>query len=135
MMGRRIFITLLAASGLLSWAGCAQEGGPRELTVDELGAMLDGDTPVAIFDANGRKVRAEYGIIPGAKLLDSAGSYDVDRLPDDRATPCVFYCSSTWCSAARTAALRAQSAGYADVAVLPVGIKGWKAAGRPTESM
>ena len=88
---------------------------------------------MAVFDANGGKVRSEYGIIPGATLLDSAGSYDMSKLPEDKATPCVFYCSSTWCSAARTAAVRAQSAGYGDVAVLPVGIKGWKAAGQQTE--
>ena len=125
----------MALAGLGS-SGCARsEGGPRELTVDELDKMLDGDASVAIFDANGGKVRSEYGIIPGAKLLDSAGSYDVSKLPDDKTTPCVFYCSSTWCSAARTAAVRAQSAGYGDVAVLPVGIKGWKAAGRPTEAL
>ncbi len=131
-MNRRNFLSLVAVSGLA--VGCAQtEGGPRELSVDELGTMLKGDTSVAVFDANGGKVRSEYGIIPGATLLDSAGSYDMSKLPEDKATPCVFYCSSTWCSAARTAAVRAQSAGYGDVAVLPVGIKGWKAAGQQTE--
>jgi len=131
--------TGLALVGLaLGTSGCTRSegGGPREITVDELGALLDGDKPVAVFDANGGKVREEYGIIPGAKLLDSAGAYDVSAtLPEDRSTPCVFYCSSTWCSAARTAAVRARSAGYADVAVLPVGIKGWKAAGRPTQAL
>lgn len=133
-MRRRIFLTLVTLAGLAT--GCPQrEGGPRELSVDELGKMLDGETTVAIYDANGSKVRGEYGIIPGAELIDSADGYDLAKLPDDKATPCVFYCSSTWCSAARTAAVRAQSAGYRDVAVLPVGIKGWKAAGRPTESL
>lgn len=135
-MRRRNFIAVVAALGLLTASGCTRsEGGPRELSVEELTTMLEGSRPVAVFDANGGKVRSEYGIIPGAALLDDAGGYDIGKLPDDKATPCVFYCSSTWCSAARTAALRAKSAGYGEVAVLPVGIKGWKAAGRQTESL
>jgi rhodanese-related sulfurtransferase len=136
MMGRRTFLATVAFVTLVFGTACGRsEGGPRELTVDELATMLEQNASVAVFDANGDKVRDEYGIIPGAKLIDSAGGYDVSRLPEDKTTPCVFYCSSTWCSSARTAAVRAQSAGYGDVAVLPVGIKGWKAAGRKTESL
>jgi rhodanese-related sulfurtransferase len=143
---------LLALSALLLTAvggsGCAVEscavensaveksGGPRELSVDELAIMLDGKAEVGVFDANGGKMRDEYGVIPGATLLNGAASYDLaTTLPTAKSTPCVFYCSSTWCSAARTAAVRAQSAGYTDVAVLPVGIKGWHAAGKPTKRL
>lgn len=89
---RRAFVGLAALPFILaaplSAAGCAErEGGPRELTVPELAAMMDGDATVALFDADGSKVRKQYGILPGAKLL------------------------------------------------LPAGVKGWKAAGRPTEEL
>jgi rhodanese-related sulfurtransferase len=137
MMERRRFLLLafLGASAALT-GGCRdREGSPRELTVEELAGMLEGGS-VAVFDANSDKVRQEYGVIPGAKLLQSTGDYDpANVLPDDKSTTCVFYCSSTWCSAARTAAVRAKAAGYQDVAVLPEGIKGWTSAGQPTTKL
>jgi len=113
--------------------GCDRNDGIRELSVGELSGQLASAAPPAIYDANSARVRKEYGVIPGAKRLSSASAYDVSLLPTEKATPLVFYCSSTWCSAARTAAERAREAGHSDVGVLPKGIKGWASAGLPTE--
>ncbi len=99
----------------------------------DLSAQLSSSTPPAVFDANSSRVRAEYGVIPGATMLTSASEYDLALLPSEKASPLVFYCSSTWCSAARTAAERAREAGHSDVCVLPKGIKGWSSAGLETD--
>ena len=131
MLHRRLFMVLAL---VLPLPGCDEEGGPAEITVDELTVMMESAEPPAVFDANGDKVRQEHGVIPGAKLLSDASDYDVAAtLPSDKQQQLVFYCSSSWCTAAKTAAKRAQAAGYSQVGYLPVGIKGWKSAGKTTE--
>ncbi len=134
MTSRRIFSLLCLLLPMA--AGC--DGDPvNEVSVDDLSRLMgEGSAKLAIFDANGSKIRKEFGIIPGAKMIDDAGGYDLSAtLPGDKASKLVFYCSSTWCSAAGTAAKRARAAGYPDVNVLAVGIKGWKAAGKPTSEI
>ncbi len=126
-----LLVSVVAASTLCG--GCQREEGIRELTVQQLSTQLASETPPAVYDANSPRVRNEYGVIPGATTLSSAGDYDLSLLPTEKANPVVFYCSSTWCSAARTAAVRAREAGHTDVCVLPKGIKGWTSAGLETD--
>jgi len=91
-------------------------------------------TEIYVYDVNSSKTRAKMGVIPGATLLSSAALYEVDKeLPTDKGAGLVFYCSNTYCNASKGAAMRAMRAGYYNVAVLPVGIKGWSEAGLPTE--
>lgn len=115
-------------------AGCQSDEGIEEVTVEQLAARLGAPDAPVVFDANGEKVRDEYGVIEGATLLPSSADYSLDHLPTSKSRGIVFYCASTWCSAAKRAARRARDAGYADVSVLAVGIKGWKSAGQPTVS-
>jgi rhodanese-related sulfurtransferase len=84
-----------------------------------------------VFDANGAETRSKVGVVPGAVLLTSAGDYDVAKeLPKAKDTQLVFYCFNEMCGASHMAARRASSAGYTKVAVMPEGIKGWKAKGQ-----
>lgn len=126
-----LFASVVAVSTLCT--GCQRDDGIRELTVKELSTQLASETPPTVYDANSPRVRNEYGVIPGATMLNSAGDYDLALLPAEKTTPVVFYCSSTWCSAARTAAVRAREAGHSQVCVLPKGIKGWTSAGLETD--
>lgn len=65
--------------------------------VQALVALLARDKRVMVFDANTPDVRASEGIIPGAHLLPSSGSYDVaGELPRDKNTPLVFYCHDSF---------------------------------------
>src|SRR5579862_6703840 len=58
--------------------------------------MADPSSKVQIFDANHASTRENFGVIPGAHLLSSAGSYDVDKeLPADKNARLVFYCADT----------------------------------------
>jgi hypothetical protein len=58
--------------------------------------MADPSSKVQIFDANHPSTRENFGVIPGAHLLTSAGKYDVAKeLPADKNARLVFYCADT----------------------------------------
>jgi rhodanese-related sulfurtransferase len=124
----------VAITVMVVGAGCqADTSGLASVSVGEL-AELRSDASVVVCDANGTATRDKFGIIPGAVLLSSSSEYDIAaELPGNKAAKMIFYCSSTMCSAAPKAARRAVEAGYSDVAVLPVGIKGWTEAGQPVD--
>jgi len=122
----------MAAALLVSLTACHGRHSDA-VTIGQLAGMLESADPPHLYDANGSSTRREYGVIPGATLLPSSREYSLSLLPESKATPLIFYCASTWCGAAETAAKRAARAGYTRVATLPEGIKGWSEAGLPTE--
>lgn len=137
-MKRTLLTLAVAASFIVPAAALACEGAshqaaaePKKLTVTEL-ASLTKEKKVTPVDANGEKTRTEKGVIPGAVLLTSSSQYAVTELPKSKDSKLVFYCASEKCGASKQAAMRAIENGYTDVAVLPVGINGWKEAGQPT---
>ena len=144
----RLIITSVCALGLTSVVAPDVEACEKmkqqtaevtELNATQLAAMLGKRIEMILLDANGTDTRTKLGVIPGARLLSNHASYDVAlELPRDRASKLVFYCSTSRCSAAPKAAQRAVNAGYTDVNVLKVGVKGWAEAGyataRPTAS-
>jgi len=101
------------------------------LAAEEVETLLakKGCVPV---DANGAETREKYGIVPGAVLLSGA-DYEAKELPEDKATKLVFYCGGEKCTAAPKAAKIAKKAGYSDVNVMRVGIRGWVEAGKKTD--
>lgn len=63
--------------------------------VADLKAMMgEAKTAPGIYDANGAGTRAKFGVIPGAKLLDSDGNYDLSVLPHSKDAKIVFYCAN-----------------------------------------
>ena len=86
------------------------------------------------LDANSEGTREENGTVPGAVILTSSYKYDLAQLPEDKSKDLIFYCSNTNCTASDTAAERASTHGYEKVHIMREGIKGWKAAGKPTEA-
>ena len=135
----RIGTTVRVASALAGIAlfGCkADTTGLDTLTIAQLGALLKVGPEVVLCDANTPKTRSQYGIIPGAQLLSNYRDYDpAVELPADRGQPFVFYCHSEMCGAAAGAARKAVAAGLERVYLLPVGIVGWVAAGRPVQEL
>ena len=113
----------------------ADKAKVAELTVDQVDGFMAKKSKIAIFDANSESTRKEKGVIPTATLLPSSSQYELSLLPSDKDTKLIFYCGSESCSASDTAAARAAENGYSDVCVLRAGIKGWKAAGKPTKEM
>lgn len=57
--------------------------------------MINSRSPVHIYDANVASTRTEYGVIPGATLLDSDDTYDLAVLPQDKKAKLVFYCANS----------------------------------------
>jgi rhodanese-related sulfurtransferase len=136
-IGKGATTSAVVAAVLATASGCRTRmaDAPQRVTVGQLAAMLESQDPPRLYDANGERTRKEYGVIPGATLLPSSSDYALNLLPPSKAVPLVFYCASSWCGAAESAADRAKSAGYVLVSVLPDGIKGWKEAGMPTHKV
>ena len=127
-------VALTVALSLISTSAWAEGENPHDgltdVAVGDLATMLEaGDCRV--FDANGESTRSNYGVIPGATLLSSYDSFTAEDLGGDTSDNVVFYCANTRCSAAPSAARRAQELGYENVLVLAAGIMGWVEAGQP----
>ncbi len=71
-------------------ASDAPERALEEMSVEALSGMIDRGETVAVFDANGRE-RYEQGHIPSARHVGH-DRITADSLPQNRATPLVFYC-------------------------------------------
>ena len=126
--------SLVSAASAQACQDTQRTAAVRPITVDQLAAVMENHPGVNVIDANGPETRAKFGIIPGAHLLSHYASYDpAKELPADKNAILVFYCASTKCTAAPTAAKKALESGYANVYVLEVGIKGWTDAGKPTK--
>ncbi len=132
-MMNRVLTTLLLTAALVPGAALACEGKEKAIqTVSTAeGGKLAQAKAATFVDANGESTRLKNGVIPGAVLLTST-EYAAAELPAEKSTKLVFYCASTQCGAAKMAAKTAIGHGYADVWVLPEGIKGWKDAGNAT---
>jgi rhodanese-related sulfurtransferase len=133
-------LILIALTSLTALSACDQKSADNtaqaaveapEITVEALSAIVEKKDAVTIVDANGAETRAKNGIIPGAVLMK--GDNDTSVLPASKDHGLVFYCGSEQCASAPKAAAAALAAGYKDVKVLKVGIKGWVAAGKKTE--
>lgn len=81
-------------SRLLGGSDSESVPGLKIIHSGDLAAMI-GRHPrnLFIYDANPPDVRAEYGVIPDARLLFSDDSYNVaETLPTDKQATLVFYC-------------------------------------------
>jgi rhodanese-related sulfurtransferase len=125
----RLALALLAAGLAAAPERDAGAAAIALLTVDQVEARLDGG--VALYDANPRTMYA-HGHLPGARWVQfNAVTREV--LPRDPATPLIFYCANELCTASPEAAQMAVALGYRDVALMPAGYFGWKAAGKRIE--
>lgn len=130
MLKKLMFVTLV---GLVGAPAAALACGGAKDKVTTVSVDQAKELKPAFVDANGDDTRKKLGVIPGAILLTSYSEFDAEKeLPKDKRKKLVFYCSNEMCSASKVAASRAIDAGYSNVAVLPVGVKGWKSSGQKT---
>ena len=82
------------AISLQSLFGNSEPDNFRIIHVQDLDRLMkNSGANVNIFDANPPDVRAQLGIIPGARLLPSVGSYKIaTELPPNKSAKLVFYC-------------------------------------------
>lgn len=102
-----------------------------DLSPDDLQKLVN-DKGCVPVDANGSSTREKYGVVPGAVLL-SGSDFKTSELPEDKNAKLVFYCGGKACMAAPKAAKVAKEAGYEDVNVMRVGIRGWVDAGKKVD--
>lgn len=138
--------------GLALWAaaGGAQAqltpdklAGVRIVSADDVQALMRSGVPV--YDT---RVANEYAEehVKGAKSLPykeksskaadfdpKLDTFDVSRLPGDRAAPLVFYCNAGECWKSYKASVAAQRAGYTQIHWFRGGMPEWKAKKLPTE--
>lgn len=117
--------------------------GTTLVTADQVKKMLDSGT--AVIDS---RVANEYveGHIKGAKNVPykeksakatdfdaSQDSFDLTKLPGDKAAPIVFYCNAGECWKSYKASVAALKAGYKKIFWFRGGFPEWKAKGYPVE--
>ena len=120
--------TPATASTTAPTVASSTEAELRPVTVTELAGFIERNE-VAVIDNNGEQ-RYAQGHIPGARWVGH-DQVTAAVLPADRAARVVFYCHSEQCTACHTAARQAITLGYTNVYILPAGIVGWTAAGKP----
>lgn len=151
-MSKTTIASIIVAS-LFVVAGCKNKGESNTTPTGETAAISAGEAAgfktvsttelntwltekkVTVVDANGTQTRTETGYIPGAILLSSSEAFAASELPEDKNATLAFYCGSPQCTAAPTAAKKAQELGYANVVVYAGGIKGWVEAGMNVEKL
>lgn len=130
---------------------------PAAMAAEELPMSIPGGTYVTeakakeLFDKGtlvvDARVAAEYadehvkGAInvvykethPKESKTAPSDSFDLSKLPADKAKPMVFYCNGSPCWKGYKAAAAAIKAGYKHVYWMREGMPGWKAKGYPAE--
>ena len=105
MMKTRLILTAVLCAAFLSvapvYAGAwdflanHEKDSFKIIHVADLSALM-AQGHVTILDANPADVRANEGVIPGARLLPSSSHYDVaTELPASKTAKLVFYCHNT----------------------------------------
>ena len=102
--------------------------GPRTLNR----GLRYGYWHILVFDVNSLD-SFQHAHVPNAQHLDPL-TFTAEDLPDDKKAFLVFYCANRLCRKGALAARKARRLGYPNVIVMSAGIKGWLAAGLPTES-
>ena len=140
-----VALTLSLCLGTAAWAANtpATAEGVKIVSADEAKKMQAAGAH--IFD---NRVAAEYAekTIQGAKGLTykeksekaanfdaSKDSFDLSKLPSDKAAPIVFFCNGGECWRSYKAAVVTQRAGYSQVHWLRGGLPEWTAKGLPTQ--
>jgi rhodanese-related sulfurtransferase len=102
----------------------------KTLSVDEVAAKLN-DPKTFIFD-NNSVARYKAGHVPHAKWIEP-DEITAAVLPGDKTATLVFYCANEQCMACHSGAKAAMALGYANVYIMPAGIRGWERSGKPLE--
>ena len=95
----------------------------REVTVDDVKAMLDGNADIELIDVR-EESEWSRGHLPGARHLSKGIiERDIENVVPDRATPIVLYCGGGFRSA--LSADNLQRMGYRDVVSMDGGWREW----------
>jgi len=101
------------------------------LSTQQVWERIENKSQLFIVDNNSEK-RYAKGHLPGAVRYSYKDIHQA-ALPADNDTPLLFYCAHERCKACHKAAEQAIERGYTQVFIMPEGIAGWEAEGRPVD--
>ena len=121
-------------------------GGYKVVSTPELKTWIDQKKPMMIIDTMPYEASYKKNHIPGAlqfefpipevTSLDDAQKTKFEKLlGPDKDKLLVFYCGYTKCTRSHNGAMWAVKLGYTNVYRYPGGIKAWKEAGYPVQSV
>lgn len=119
-----------AAEVIEQWTAERAHSEANDLSPEALSAGIAAGSHVAV-DVNSEQTRMEFGVVPGAILMD--GADDLDAVANHMDRELVFYCGSPSCMAAPAAAANAMNAGMTGVSIMSAGIRGWVTSGQEVE--
>jgi rhodanese-related sulfurtransferase len=112
-------------AGMPEWKTAGHQVSVSMAHVKKLAADKE---PHALIDSRPRRV-AEKGMIPGAiNIPDTEFDKLAGQLPQDKATPLIFYCGGLECVLSDKSAEKARKLGYTNVLTYPPGHPEWEAA-------
>jgi len=132
-----ISLTARAAETPVSLSGVTVVSAERAKSLADSGATLV-DTRAANEYAEqhvkgARSVPYREKSVKAADFDAAHDSFDLAKLPSDKAAPVVFYCNAGECWKSYKASVVAQRAGYKTIYWLRGGIPEWKSKGLPVE--
>ena len=99
-----------------------------QVTTPALMAMVRAKVPHFLIDARSSRGADDQGI-PGSVYMPPASfPKKMAKLPKDKNTLIVAYCTNTRCPSSTKVATKLRAAGYSNVIVYPEGIEGWRSA-------
>ena len=104
----------------------------REITVDDVKQMLDGNPDFLLIDVREDNEWAKDHLPKAVHLGKGILERDVEKQVPDTSTPLVLYCGGGFRSALAADAL--QRMGYTNVASMDGGIREWREKGYPLTS-
>ncbi len=120
------------AAGYPDWI---EAGNLAEVSAAYVKKLIDTNAKVAIIDSRPKARKYDKGHVPTAISIPDRKFDDfANLLPDDKATPLIFYCGGYGCKLSPNSAAEAKALGYTKISVFQAGYPEWKAAYGPGET-
>lgn len=105
----------------------------KEISAEELKALIESDKSVVVIDSRGEGY-FDGEVIEGAKVLSAqdANEESLAKIIPSKDAKVVFYCTNLECPASKISVIKAEKAGYSNLYKYAGGIEDWKAKGYPT---
>jgi rhodanese-related sulfurtransferase len=128
-------LATVAAPACVHSAPAASQTSEKEafgrLSVDEVQKLVDSNGALVVD--NNSPERFQKGHVPGA-INARYDAVTEEKLGADKDRTLIFYCANERCHACHKAANAAIALGYKKVFIMPAGIMGWEAAGKPVQN-
>jgi rhodanese-related sulfurtransferase len=110
------------AAGMPDWAA---HGQLQAVSGAHIKKLIDDKANVMLVDARPKRVFDKGAIPTAVNIPDTEFDKHLDKLPQDKATPLIYYCGGLECVLSNKSADKARKLGYTDVKTYPAGYPDW----------